>query len=51
MPACAGHGRQVRGLQNVTLSLDLAILTLYGLALGHLKRGAKEWRSYTRVAD
>jgi hypothetical protein len=39
-----------RGLQQVTLSLDLGILTLYGLAIGHLKRGAKEWRSYTRVA-
>jgi hypothetical protein len=40
-----------RGLKQITLSLDLAILTLYGLALGHLKRGAKHWRSYTRVAD
>jgi len=40
-----------RGLEQITLSLDLAILTLYGLALGHLKRGAKHWRSYTRVAD
>ena len=41
----------VRGVRNVTMSLDLAILVLYGLALGHLKRGAKHWRSYTRVAD
>lgn len=41
----------VRGLRNVTLSLDVAILTLYALALGHLKRGAKHWRSYTRMAD
>jgi hypothetical protein len=40
----------VRGLRNVTLSLDLAILTLYALALGHLRRGAKHWRSYTRIA-
>lgn len=40
----------VRGIRNVTLSLDLAILTLYALALGHLKRGAKHWRSYTRIA-
>ena len=31
----------VRGLKNVALSLDLAILGLYGLALGHLKRGAR----------
>lgn len=41
----------VRGLRNVALSLDLAILVLYALALGHLKRGAKHWRSYTRIAD
>lgn len=40
----------VRGIRNVTLSLDLAILTLYALALGHLRRGAKHWRSYTRIA-
>jgi hypothetical protein len=40
----------VRGVRNVTLSLDLAILTLYALALGHLRRGAKHWRSYTRIA-
>ena len=41
----------VRGIGNVTLSVDLAILTLYALALGHLRRGAKHWRSYTRVAN
>ena len=40
-----------RGLEQITLSLDLAILALYGLAIGHLKRGAKKWRSYTRLAD
>jgi len=40
-----------RGTEQVTLSLDLAILTIYGLAIGHLKRGAKHWRSYTRVAN
>jgi len=41
----------VRGNANVGLQLDLGILVLYGLALGHLSRGAKQWRSYTRVAD
>ena len=41
----------VRGKANVGLQVDLGILVLYGLALGHLKRGAKAWRSYTRVAD
>ena len=40
----------VRGIRNVTMSLDVAILTLYALALGHLRRGAKHWRSYTRIA-
>lgn len=40
-----------RGIEQVTLSVDLAILTLHGLALGHLKRGAKHWRSYSRLAD
>lgn len=39
-----------RGLAQVTLDLDLAILTMYGMALGHLMRGAKHWRSYTRIA-
>jgi len=39
-----------RGIEQVRLNLDLAILTIYGLALGHLKRGAKHWRSYTQVA-
>jgi hypothetical protein len=39
-----------RGLDPVTLSLDLGLLTLYGLALGHLRGGAKHWRSYTRLA-
>jgi len=29
----------------------MAILVLYALALGHLKRKAKHWRSYTRIAD
>jgi len=41
----------VRGKANVGLQVDLGILVLYGLALGHLKRGAKHWRSTTRVAD
>jgi hypothetical protein len=41
----------VRGIRNVALSLDVAILTLYALALGHLRRGAKHWRSYTRIAN
>jgi hypothetical protein len=41
----------VRGIRNIAMSLDLAILALYGLALGHLKRGAKKCRSYTKVAD
>ena len=41
----------VRGKANVGLQLDPGILVMYGLALGHLKRGARHWRSYTRVAD
>ncbi|MBM4050540.1 MAG: transposase [Planctomycetes bacterium] len=41
----------VRGKKKITLKLDLAIIVLYSLALGHLRRKAKHWRSYTRVAD
>ena len=41
----------VRGQANIGLQLDLGILVIYGLSLGHLKRGARQWRSYTRVAD
>ena len=41
---------RVRGLKNVQMTVSLAILAMYGLALGHLRRGAKEWRSWTRVA-
>ena len=41
----------VRGKKKITLKLDLAIIALYALALGHLRRKAKHWRSYTRVAD
>jgi len=40
----------VLGVCNVTLNLDLAILTPYGLALGHLRCGAKHWHRYTRIA-
>jgi IS5 family transposase len=41
----------VRGRKKITLKLDLAILVLYALALGHLRRKAKHWHSYSRVAD
>jgi len=41
----------VRGKKKITLKLDMAILVLYALALGHLKRKAKHWRSYTPIAD
>jgi len=41
----------VRGKKKITMKLDLAIIVLYALALGHLRRKAKHWRSYTRVAD
>lgn len=41
----------VRGQAKIQLKLDLALLVLYGLALGHLRRKAKHWRSYTRIAD
>ena len=41
----------VRGKNKIALKLDMAILVLYALALGHLKRKAKHWRSYTRIAD
>jgi hypothetical protein len=41
----------VRGKSTVGLQLDVGILVMYGLALGHLQRGARHWRSYTRIAD
>ena len=41
----------VRGREKIALKLDMAILVLYALALGHLKRKAKHWRSYTRIAN
>jgi hypothetical protein len=41
----------VRGQKRITLKLDLAIIVLYALALGHLRKKAVHWRSYTRVAD
>ena len=41
----------VRGRKKILLKLDMAILVLYGLALGHLRRKAKRRRSYTRIAD
>jgi hypothetical protein len=41
----------VRGRANMQMAVNLAVLALYGLALGHLRRKAKAWRSYTRVAE
>jgi hypothetical protein len=41
----------VRGQAPMAMAVTLAVLALYGLALGHLRRKAKAWRSYTRVAD
>lgn len=40
-----------RGIDQVTLNLDFAILAMYALAIGHLSRGSKHWRSYKRIAD
>ena len=41
----------VRGRANMQMAVNLAVLALYGLALGHLRRKAKAWRSYTRLAQ
>jgi hypothetical protein len=41
----------VRGRANMQMAVNLAVLALYGLALGHLRGKAKAWRSYTRVAE
>ena len=41
----------VRGRAKMQMTVNLAVLALYGLALGHLRRKAKAWRSYTRLAE
>ena len=48
MPFDSAHGHEALEWQ---MAVNLAVLALYGLALGHLRRKAKAWRSYTGVAE
>jgi hypothetical protein len=45
------HDPSVRGRANMQMAVNLAVLALYGLALGHLRRKVKAWCSYTCLAE